>query len=132
MRFLDRRTLLLLHDTILHTTGGEPGVLHPTTIDAALARSRFGPFPNEPDLALRAALLMRGLASDHPFVDGNKRTAWEATCEFVRMNGRRVRANQQEWEPVVLAVATARCNVDALAGWLRMRLTKLSSTGGSE
>lgn len=75
-----------IHERLL-AWGGEPGVRHPGAIQAAIERTRWGPFEHEGDIFERAALLMRGIAQDHPFVDGNKRTAFMAVYAFLEANG---------------------------------------------
>lgn len=113
-----------LHDKTITKHGGEPGILSQSPIHAALARCRWGPFVHG-DLAERAAMLMRGIAQDHPFVDGNKRTAWIAVRAFLERNGVELRA--REWEAVgfTIRLARARLDLDGAARWIRSRVRSL-------
>ena len=76
----------------------------------------------EPDLADLAAALAHGLAHNHPFVDGNKRTA-AVVCEtFIELNGARLDAEDAELFPRFLALADGRLSAEAFAAWLREHL----------
>jgi death-on-curing protein len=119
VRFPTAEAILDLHTRILQRTGGEPGVLHATTIQSAIERARWGPFPSPPDLFDRAALLLRGLCQDHPFADGNKRTAFEATELFLQANGWGVQAGAEEVQLVMLDVAQGWHDPGSIASWLR-------------
>jgi death-on-curing protein len=103
----------------LHETGGEPGVLDLGTVRSALERAEWGPFGRVPDLFDRAALLLRGICQDHPFADGNKRTAFEATDLFLGLNGEGIVAAQASVVAFMLDVAQGNLELDALAAWLR-------------
>jgi death-on-curing protein len=119
VRFPTADALLDLHARILARTGGQPGVLNATTIQSALERAAWGPFPSPPDLFDRAALLLRGLCQDHPFADGNKRTAFEATETLLQMNGRGIAASADEVQWFMLDVAQGWHDLPSIAGWLR-------------
>ena len=119
MRFPAAETIIDLHNEILAKTGGTPGVLSRSSVDSAVERAEWGPFVSPPDLFDRAALLLRGLCQDHPFADGNKRTAYEATDLFLSLNGRQVLASPIEVVAFMLAVAQADVSIDGIAEWLR-------------
>lgn len=112
------------HASILRRFGGEPGVLTASPVHAALARCRHGPFTRG-DLAERAAFLVRGIAQDHPFADGNKRTAYAVTDAFLRRNGHGLAATPEEAAAFVLAVARGEFDLDGMADWFRSRLENL-------
>lgn len=117
--------LLHLHDLVLASGGGERGILRPGGIEAAVERARWGPFGGSGDLAERAALLVRGIAADHPFADGNKRTAFLAADVFARRNGWFVDATADEVVDFMLAVALGEADLDATASWIAARLRRL-------
>jgi death on curing protein len=119
VRFPDVYSVLALHDQILDKTGGQRGILNRTAVESALERAAWGPFGNVPDLFDRAALLLRGICQDHPFADGNKRTAFEATDLLLAMNGRRIAAPPERVVALMLAVAQGQLELDSIAGWLR-------------
>ena len=76
--WVDKRALLLLHDESLAEHGGLPGLRDEGLVDSALARPANLAAYGEPDLIELAASYCVGLAKNHPFVDGNKRSACTA------------------------------------------------------
>jgi death-on-curing protein len=124
MRFPAIDAILELHRDILERTGGTPGILNLGAIDSALYRAKWGPFQGVPGLADRAALLLRGICQDHPFVDGNKRTAFEATDLFLAMNGAAIRADGDTIIAAMLAIAQDQMDLPAIVQWLQANLGK--------
>lgn len=113
--------IVQMHDEIIERTGGEPGILHRGSIEAAIERARWGPFPTDGHLVERAALLMRGIVVDHPFVDGNKRTAFEVVETFCERNRHRLAVAQEEIVEISVEVARGSRSVQELAAWLQAR-----------
>ena len=124
MEFPTAAEVVAAHARILLRFGGEPGVLTESPVHAALARCRHGPFLRG-DLAERAAFLARGIGQDHPFADGNKRTAYAVVDAFLRRNGHVLRASSEEAQAFMLAVACGVHDLDGMAGWMRSRLEKV-------
>lgn len=90
--------------------GGDPGVRDLGLLDSACHRPSSTVFGEDayPSLTLKAAALLHSLTANHPFVDGNKRTAWLATVVFLRDNGALVTAPDGydgEVTGLVLAIA---------------------------
>ncbi len=119
MEFPTAQAILDLHSRILQRTGGTRGILNQGGVESAIDRATWGPFWSPPDLALRAAFLLRGICQDHPFADGNKRTAFEATDTLLRLNGTRIVASPDEVLVLMLAVAQGLVGVEGIARWLR-------------
>ena len=122
--WIEKRLALAIHDRQLAEHGGGTGVRDEALLDSALARPQqlfaYGDPP--PDLAALAASLAFGLARNHPFVDGNKRTA-AVCCEvFIRLNDAKLHADDLELYPVYLALAEGSLEEAAFAEWLRPRL----------
>lgn len=122
--WIEKRLALAIHDRQLAEHGGGTGVRDEALLDSALARPQqlfaYGEPP--PDLAALAASLAFGLARNHPFVDGNKRTA-AVCCEvFIRLNDAKLHADDLELYPVYLALAEGSLEEAAFAEWLRPRL----------
>ncbi|HUM70888.1 MAG TPA: type II toxin-antitoxin system death-on-curing family toxin, partial [Chloroflexota bacterium] len=90
--YLTAQQVLFIHARLIATTGGEHGVRDIGLLESAVARPQatFDGVELYPDLFHKAAALMESLAQNHPFVDGNKRTAITATAMFLRRNGRRL------------------------------------------
>lgn len=76
----------------------------------------------EPDLADLAAAYAFGIARNHPFIDGNKRTAAVVSETFVDLNGGTLKATNPEVVALFLALAAGEVSEEALAGWFRERL----------
>ncbi|GMU68951.1 MAG: death-on-curing protein [Steroidobacteraceae bacterium] len=122
--WIDKRLALAIHERQIAEHGGEAGVRDETLLESALARPRqlyaYGTPP--PDLADLAASLAYGIARNHAFVDGNKRTA-AVTCEvFLGLNGATLEATDAELYPVYLALAAGELSEQDFAAWLRAHL----------
>lgn len=124
VNFLTVDEILDAHDSILSRFGGEPGVIHEGAIHAAVERHRWGPFEVD-DLYARAALLLRGICEDHPFADGNKRTAFAAAEAFMQRNGARVAAPSDLLVEFMLGVARGEYSLEGIRTWLHEHATNL-------
>lgn len=71
------------------------------------------------DLFTRAGLLLRGIISGHPFVDGNKRTGFEATDIFLRMNDYYLEVGTDEGLEFTLSIAKNELDLDGVMEWIR-------------
>ena len=122
--WIEKPLALAIHDRQLAEHGGGSGVRDEALLDSALARPQqlfaYGDPP--PDLAALAASLAYGIARNHPFVDGNKRTAAVACETFIRLNSGALQADDLELYPVYLALAEGSLTEDELAAWLRAHL----------
>jgi death-on-curing protein len=109
--------------------GGLDGVRDPGLLDSALARPRqkFAYVDPTPDLPALAASYAYGIARNHPFLDGNKRTA-AVVCEvFLALNCLRLDATDLELYPLFLGLAEGRVSEDELAEFLRSRARRVES-----
>lgn len=122
--WIDRMLALALHERQLSEHGGGEGVRDESLLESALARPQqsFACGNPPPDLAALAASLAYGLARNHPFVDGNKRTAAVACELFLALNGATLQADNVELYPVYLSLAEGSLAENELADWLRPRL----------
>lgn len=83
----------------------------------------------EPDLADLAAAYAYGIARNHPFVDGNKRTAAVISETFLILNGHELVASDAEVVVAFLALAAGELSEAEMADWFRQRLAKTDATG---
>ncbi len=118
LRFPTIEEILRTHDEILARSGGAPGLLQRGSLEAALNRAVHGPFTWAGTTAERAAFLLRGIAQDHPFVDGNKRTAFAATETFLHGNGRHIEASADDVVSFMLGVAQAELDLENIRAWI--------------
>lgn len=124
-RWVDRAALLLLHDESLAEHGGAPGLRDEGLFDSALARPlNLVAYGGEPDVADLGAAYAFGLASNHPFVDGNKRVAFLAMGLFLAINGWRLRSSQAEATLTMLELAAGTLDEAGFAVWLRDHIDK--------
>lgn len=132
--WLDKDLVLALHDRQVAEHGGSSGVRDEGLLESALARPQqlhaYGDPP--PDLADLAATLAFGLARNHPFVDGNKRTAAVACETFIELNGGSLAADDLALFPVFLAVAEGHMAVEEFALWLRAHIERNPDAGVHE
>jgi death-on-curing protein len=120
--YLTVAEVLAMHANQIARYGGSPGVRDPGLLDAALYRPQTGYYA---DLIEEAAALWESLAQNHPFLDGNKRTAFAATYTFLAINGVRLTADAQETYVFVAALSDAnQFNFDKLVPWLRSHVTQ--------
>ena len=115
---------LAVHNRQLAEHGGIEGVRDAGLLQSALARPRhlFANTDPTPDLATLAASYAFGIAKNHPFGDGNKRTA-AVVCEaFIEFNGHALDATDLELYPLFLGLAESTVSETDLADWLRTRL----------
>ncbi len=121
--WLDRDLVLLLHDDILAATGGAAGVRDEGLLDSALARplNRFA-YEGLTDLIELAATYAVAIASNHPFIDGNKRSAFMALGLFLEDNGLRLEAAADDATDTMMAVAQGDVTIEDVALWLRTRV----------
>ena len=122
--WLEKALVLAIHDRQVAEHGGSAGVRDEGLLESALARPQqlhaYG--DPAPDLADLAATLACGLARNHPFVDGNKRTA-AVSCEtFVELIGAKLEADDLDLYPMYLALAEGKLAERDFAAWLRERL----------
>jgi len=112
---------LAIHERQLAEHGGSSGVRDETLLESALARPHqlyaYGDPP--PDLTDLAASLAFGLARNHPFVDGNKRTAAVACESFLLLNDAVLDADDLALYPIYLGLAEGRLTEVEFATWLR-------------
>jgi death-on-curing protein len=111
--------LLAVHEEQLAEHGGPSGLRDGGLLESALARPQQIATYGQPDVAALAAAYGFGLARNHPFVDGNKRTAFIAIELFLALNGHELRASDLDCVSTMLALAAGELSEEALACWIR-------------
>src|SRR5437867_13015831 len=106
-----------MHEDQIERYGGSHGVRDPGLLEAALFRPQTGYYV---DLIEEAAALWESLSQNHPFVDGNKRTAFAATYTFLAINNARLTANAEHAYAFISGLyGTGELSFDKLVPWLR-------------
>lgn len=117
--WIDRGVILAVHDEQLAEHGGAAGIRDLTLLDSALARPQHLAAYGGPDIAALAAAYGFGLAKNHPFVDGNKRTAFVAAELCLALNGSDLLASDVDCVLTMLAFAAGELDEAAFAEWIR-------------
>jgi death-on-curing protein len=121
VKYLSAEQVLFIHSRIIDTTGGAHGVLDAGLLLSAVSRARatFEGRDLYPDIFHKAAALMESLSRNHPFIDGNKRTAITSAGVFLGLNGHNLKAAQKELERFTLSLATGEASFDSAVAWFR-------------
>jgi death-on-curing protein len=118
-------TATAAHAEQLAEHGGGEGVRDERLLDSAMARSRNVAAYGSPDAAALAAAYAYGIARNHPFVDGNKRSAAVVSETFLVLNGYQLSATDAELVVAFLALAAGELGEEEMADWFRERLTEV-------
>jgi len=122
-RWVLRAVVDAMHDQQLDEHGGAPGLRDEGLLESALARAQNLHVYGETDLCTLAAAYAVGIARNHPFVDGNKRTAFLTAYVFLRLNGRTLIASEADAAEIMIATAAGSVSDQAFADWLRSHTT---------
>jgi len=122
-RWLAAVHILAIHSDQIQAHGGSLGLRDRGLLESALERprNRFH-YETDADLASLAAAYGFGTAKNHPFVDGNKRVAFQAMYLFLGLNGFRIDASEEEVVAIILSLAAGDLHEPSLATWLRDHL----------
>ena len=126
MRYLSIDDILEIHQTMISLFGGESGLLSEGALENCVAVPMIAVFGIEPNPTLwdKAASLMHCIVTRHPFVDGNKRTAWASMKVFLLLNDYRLATETEESESVILNVIGGVIDIDALSKWIEAHSTQ--------
>lgn len=123
-RWIQERVVRAIHLRQLAEHGGLEGVRDEGLLSSALARPHnlFAYGNPKPDVAALAASYDCGIIKNHPFVDGNKRTAYVVCRTFLRLNQHDIEANDIDKYQTFFAAAEGTINAEELADWIRSKL----------
>ena len=124
--WLHQSAIIVLHDRSLALHGGPSGIRDERLLESALQRpqNRF-PYEGETDIAVLASTYAVGVAGNHPFVDGNKRVAYQAMILFLALNGQPLKPDRLDAINTMFAVAAGEIDIDQLAAWIRANVSEL-------
>ncbi len=120
--WLDAQVMRAVHEEQLAEHGGGSGVRDEGLFESAMNRPLHLAHYGDPDAAALAAAYGFGLARNHPFVDGNKRTAFVAVELFLALNGWDLVADDAQCVMTMLALAAGDLSEEEFAQWLREHL----------
>lgn len=121
MHYLTLEEILRLHFQIIEDFGGSHGVRDESRLKSVTEAPKQEVFGQEqyPSLFEKAAVYIRNIIGDHPFSDGNKRSAVTVGGIFLLRNGQSLTATPKELEDFAVQVATEHLDVPAIASWLQ-------------
>jgi death on curing protein len=117
--WMDFADAVIAHDLEIAAHGGSMGLRDAGLLESALARPRnlWAYADSPPNLSRLAAAYAAGISSNHPFVDGNKRTALVISFGFLDANGYELTATQEDAYLTILGLAAGEISEDQLAEW---------------
>jgi death-on-curing protein len=120
--WIEESVVWAVHEAQLAEHGGSAGVRDAGLLQSALARPQNLVAYGTPDVADCAAAYGFGIARNHPFIDGNKRTAFVCAELFLALNGQALIADDAQCVTTMLAVAAGELDEAAFAAWLRSHM----------
>ncbi len=126
MRYLNTKDVLLLHHLAIENAGGSHGIRDLNLIESAVNRPRasFAGKDLYPTIFEKAAALCQSLIKNHPFVDGNKRTALYAAMTFLELNGYKFVAEQEEVVEFGVKIDNENLSLAEIAAWFKTHSRK--------
>ncbi|SRR6266545_78266 len=121
--WIEEAVVLALHEEQLAEHGGAVGLRDLGLLQSALARPRHLAAYGKPDVAALAAAYGYGIACNHPFVDGNKRTAFTVTELFLTLNGYELLADDSLCVITIFRLAEGSLTEAEFSDWIRANLT---------
>ena len=121
MKAFDLRQVLILHEWMVRKHGGSSGVRDLGMLQAAIGHpfATFGGADLYADIFLKAGALIQSVVKNHPFIDGNKRTAFVSAVALLKKSGWHLKVSQDEAVQFMVRVANENLSVDEIAGWLK-------------
>jgi death-on-curing protein len=117
--WLTRQMIVAIHDEQLAIHGGASGLRDEGMLESALDRPRNRWAYEQAELAELAAAYAFGIARNHPFVDGNKRTSLLALYTFLGVNGIDFAVAEADAAAMILALAAGEVSEESLVRWIR-------------
>ena len=128
MRYLSAEQVLFIHSRLIDETGGSHGIRDVGLLQSSVGRSKatYDGKDLYPDIFHKVAALMESLIKNHPFVDGNKRTAITSAGVLLQMNGFIIETSQKDIERFTLGMAHGKIPVKDAAEWFKHNSLKIN------
>ena len=127
INFLSLDEILAIHYDQINRYGGSHGVRDFNLLISAASRfqATFGGFDLYPDIFSKAAALIHSLVLNHPFVDGNKRTAITSTTRFLFINDYILKMSKEELIELPLKIESKKLDMESITSWLKKHSKKI-------
>lgn len=128
MKYLTPENIIQIHFEIIEETGGSHGLRDLNLLKSAVERPKaaFGGKDLYPNISLKGASLAHSLLLNHPFMDGNKRTAILSLIEFLQLNRKDIQATQKEIVEFALWVENKKPSVERISSWIEKHAVRRS------
>ena len=119
-KYLSLEEILRLHFQLIEDFGGSHGVRDENRLKSVVVAPKQEAFGKEqyPSIYEKAAVYARNIVGDHPFSDGNKRTAVTVCGVFLMRNGKKLTAKPRDLEDFTVKIVTDRLDISEIADWL--------------
>lgn len=126
MKYLTPEQVLFIHSRLIDEIGGSHGVRDLGLLQSAVSRPKaaLGYKDLYPDIFHKTAALMESLIKNHPFIDGNKRTAIASAGIFLRMNTYSLEATQKDLEQFTINMAAGKISFHQAVKWFKTHSIK--------
>ena len=120
--------VLTIHQLLVTSFGGSQGVRDRNLLESALARplQTFDGKELHPTMIEKSSSLLESILTNHPFVDGNKRTGYVLMRLILLKNGLDIKASQDQKYEFVMGVASGQINLESIISWLENHIEKPS------
>jgi death-on-curing protein len=127
VKYLSAEQVLFIHSRLIDTTGGLHGVRDTGLLQSAVERPKatFEGKDLYKDVFRKTAALMESLTNNHPFIDGNKRTAVTSSTLFLQFNGHLLNTSQKKLEKFALQMATDKASFQDAVEWFKKNSDKI-------
>ena len=128
-KWLTKRMVLAIHDDAVEMFGGTAGIRDDGLLESALSRPQHKfAYESEATLFDLAAALCHGICKNHPFLDGNKRTALLSARAFLFLNGHAFEPNEVDEVENMVAVASGDMDEAGIAEWFKQFSTPIKTS----
>lgn len=121
---IDIKEVEIIHEILINEFGGSPGVRDHDLLESAISRpfQTYDGIDLYPTVLHKASSLIESLLSNHPFVDGNKRTGYVVTRLFLNKHGLDIISSEEEKYEFVISIASGELNFDKILEWFKTHI----------
>ena len=122
MKPLSLEEVVAINTAIVHATGGSVGLRDAGALSMCVAKpwQSFGGKETYPDIFSKAASVLESIARNHPFIDGNKRTAFITAVRVIERNGYRTHFDNKDAEETMVRIVVKKYSIETIASWLKV------------